>query len=122
MRHSLVRLLAGSLHCDVSWFVATPKPEAFMITKLKFHNVLQGVSPIGTRLTDGEKTLYEKWCLENANRWIPLFAKEKAVIVIDDPQLSGTIPLFKKGCPMCKIIYRRYRFKLYPVTLKSKVN
>ncbi|KAJ3219974.1 hypothetical protein HDU67_007707 [Dinochytrium kinnereticum] len=63
MRHALVRLLR-LLEVDVHWFVAKPRPEVFDITKKKFHNVLQGVAPPGSRLTEEDKALYESCHIE----------------------------------------------------------
>lgn len=44
MRHALVRF-CQHLQVNVHWYVTTPSPEVFSITKRKFHNVLQGVAP-----------------------------------------------------------------------------
>lgn len=59
MRHSLIRFFQ-MLGIDASWYVCTPSPSIFNITKKKVHNVLQNVSwnapaqgiPNGTELKD----------------------------------------------------------------------
>ncbi|KAG0171355.1 hypothetical protein DFQ28_005623 [Apophysomyces sp. BC1034] len=110
MRHALVRFLKLQ-DIDIHWFVARPKPEVFEITKRKFHNVLQGVAPAGTRLTEEEKQRFIDWSDENVTRfWLhddgPI--KNSDVIVIDDPQLIGIIPHIKKNAPNVRIIYRSH--------------
>lgn len=44
MRHALIRF-CQHLQVNVHWYVTTPSPDVFSITKRKFHNVLQGVAP-----------------------------------------------------------------------------
>ncbi|KAF7729511.1 hypothetical protein EC973_004185 [Apophysomyces ossiformis] len=92
-------------------YVARPKPEVFDITKRKFHNVLQGVAPPGTRLTDEDKQIFLDWSRENVIRfWLqskgPILNSD--VIVIDDPQLVGIIPYIKKHAPNVRIIFRSH--------------
>ncbi|KAI8854579.1 hypothetical protein BC829DRAFT_413068 [Chytridium lagenaria] len=86
MRHALIRLLR-LLEVNAHWFVCKPKPEIFEITKRKFHNVLQGVAPPGSVLTEDDKRNYEEWCREN---------------------LCGIIPHIKRVNQTCKIIYRSH--------------
>ncbi|CAG8521583.1 3562_t:CDS:10 [Diversispora eburnea] len=110
MRHALIRL-CNLLNLDIHWFVVKPKPEIFDITKRKFHNVLQGVAPPETRLTQEDKDLFITWSNDNAEKfWSdaegPL--KTSDVIIIDDPQVCGIIPYIKKVNPTCKIIYRSH--------------
>ncbi|KAI8820358.1 uncharacterized protein EV422DRAFT_573927 [Fimicolochytrium jonesii] len=108
MRHALLRLF-GLTDLDVKWFVMKPNPAIFEITKRKFHNVLQGVAPSGTELTDKDKALFVHWCNENVKRyWADGPLKESDVIVIDDPQPCGIIPAIKRLNPRCKIIYRSH--------------
>ena len=88
MRHAIIRFLS-IMGIDVRWFVAKPKPDVFKITKLKFHNVLQGVACPGTKLTSDDKALYEQWCANNAiQNWIPGPFQDSSIIVIDDPQCN----------------------------------
>ncbi|CAH1756724.1 8531_t:CDS:10 [Entrophospora sp. SA101] len=97
MRHAIVRL-CHLLELNIHWFVAKPKPEIFDITKRKFHNVLQGVSPPNVRLTKSDKEEFIAWSNNNAKCFWnddegPI--KKSDVIIIDDPQA-------------CKVIYRSH--------------
>ncbi|CAJ0749039.1 14508_t:CDS:2, partial [Entrophospora sp. SA101] len=88
MRHAIVRL-CHLLELNIHWFVAKPKPEIFDITKRKFHNVLQGVSPPNVRLTKSDKEEFIAWSNNNAKCFWnddegPI--KKSDVIIIDDPQ------------------------------------
>lgn len=108
MRHSIIRILR-LLKVNVEWYVARPKPDVFDITKRKMHNVLQGVAPSGIELSDHDKNVYEDWCEKNVERdWALGPFKDCNVIVIDDPQLAGTIPWIKKYNPKIKIIFRMH--------------
>ncbi len=106
MRHALIRLYK-LLGVDAHWYVLIPKKEAFAITKSKFHNVLQAVSPVGIELTDEDKDIYNSWTDENAKKFASVF-KNSDVIVVDDPQPAGLIPYIKKINPRVKIIYRSH--------------
>src|SRR5664279_324411 len=106
MRHALIRLYK-LLGVDAHWFVLVPEPEAFVITKLKFHNVLQAVQPEGVELTDEDKDIYNAWTQQNAYTFEEVF-KEADVIVIDDPQPAGLVPYIKRAKPKIKIIYRSH--------------
>ncbi|KAJ3090120.1 hypothetical protein HK102_004632, partial [Quaeritorhiza haematococci] len=108
MRHATIRFL-HLLGVSARWFVMKPKPEAFVITKRKFHNVLQGVAPPGTRLTSDDVEEYENWCRDNAERyWMAGPFAQVDVVVIDDPQPCGMIKYIKEVNPKCKIIYRSH--------------
>lgn len=106
MRHALMRLyrLAG---IDAHWYVLKERAEIFEITKTKFHNVLQSVAAEGTYLTVKDKELYNSWIEENALLFRNAFLGSD-VIVIDDPQPSGLVPLIRKTNPAAKIIYRSH--------------
>lgn len=106
MRHALIRLyrLFG---IQASWYVMKPKPEVFDITKKKFHNMLQGVAPKSLVLTDEDKELYNEWIREN-EKVMEGPIKHANVIVIDDYQPSGLIPLIKEINPSAKIMYRSH--------------
>lgn len=106
MRHALMRLYR-SLGVDASWHVLNFKGEAFNVTKLKFHNVLQAIAPGGTVLTEDDKKVYNDWTAENAKYFLPVYCHAD-VVVIDDPQPSGLIPYIKKANPDVKIIYRSH--------------
>ncbi|KAI1407322.1 glycosyltransferase family 4 protein [Hypoxylon sp. FL1857] len=114
MRHALVRFarLAG---VDLTWYVPKPRPGVFRITK-NMHNILQGVSNPGERIAPDEQATIIDWITENANRyWLskggPLRPAEEGgadVIVIDDPQMPGLIPLIKQVTPDRPVIYRSH--------------
>ncbi|KAI1452680.1 glycosyltransferase family 4 protein [Annulohypoxylon moriforme] len=114
MRHALVRFarLAG---VDLTWYVPKPRPGVFRITK-NMHNILQGVSDPEERITPEDQETITDWITENANRyWLskggPLRPAEEGganVVVIDDPQMPGLIPLIKKVTPDRPVIYRSH--------------
>ncbi|KAI0834002.1 glycosyltransferase family 4 protein [Hypoxylon sp. FL0890] len=114
MRHALVRFarLAG---VDLTWYVPKPRPGVFRITK-NMHNILQGVSNPGERVAPDEQATIIDWITENANRyWLskggPLRPAEEGgadIIVIDDPQMPGLIPLIKQVTPNRPVIYRSH--------------
>ncbi|KAJ1915414.1 hypothetical protein H4219_004344 [Mycoemilia scoparia] len=94
-------------------YVAKPMPEVFVITKRKFHNVLQGVAPNTdeSRLTDEDKDLWVRWCNDNFDRYWGEntgVVQKADVIIIDDPQLCAIIPSIKRVNPKCRIIYRSH--------------
>ncbi|ORX40487.1 trehalose synthase [Kockovaella imperatae] len=107
MRHALVRLwkLVG---VQVKWFVPEGHPTVFDITKRKMHNVLQGVAPQGTEMTDEDKQCFELWTEQNYESFWSRGAIDASVIVIDDPQLTALIPIIKKRRPDAKIIFRSH--------------
>ncbi|KAI0376251.1 glycosyltransferase family 4 protein [Hypomontagnella monticulosa] len=114
MRHALVRFarLAG---VDLTWYVPKPRPGVFRITK-NMHNILQGVSQPHERISPEEQKTIIDWIAENASRyWLskggPLRPAEEGgadVVVIDDPQMPGLIPLIKKVTPNRPVIYRSH--------------
>ncbi len=106
MRHALIRLY-NLLGVNAHWFVLVPEAEAFVITKTKFHNVLQAVQPPGVELTDDDKSLFRAWTRQNAYTFEQVF-KQADVIVVDDPQPSGLVPFIRKVNPKVKLIYRSH--------------
>lgn len=114
MRHALVRL-AKLLGVDLKWYVPKPKPGVFRITKT-IHNILQGVSKPDERISTAEKDLITNWIQDNADRyWLspggPLRPVEEGgadVIMIDDPQMPGLIPLIKRLTPNRPVLYRSH--------------
>ncbi|BFZ61429.1 hypothetical protein YB2330_002494 [Saitoella coloradoensis] len=112
MRHAALRLLK-LLGVDAHWYVPKPRPAVFDITKRKFHNVLQGVVPDNekSRLTDKDKKIWLDW---NKDNFEALWNEDDGpvvqsdLIIIDDPQLCGTIPMMKKKNPKARIIYRSH--------------
>src|SRR5258706_5647829 len=60
MRAPLVALLRN-MGVDAHWYVLIPDAEAFVVTKRKFHNVLQAVADADVRLSSQDKALYDRW-------------------------------------------------------------
>ncbi|OWZ62460.1 hypothetical protein AYX14_05083 [Cryptococcus neoformans] len=107
MRHALVRLWR-MVGLPVKWFVPEGHPTVFNITKTKFHNVLQGVSPKEVEINETDKTWFELWTEQNYESFWSNGALDASVIVIDDPQLTALIPIIKKERPDAKIIFRSH--------------
>ncbi len=110
MRAPLIALLR-SAGIDAHWYVLEPDERAFLVTKGKFHNVLQDVAGPGIELTDEDKRTYEAWIHRNAGILSdPISSAD--VIVIDDWQPSGLIPYIKGSNnqpglnPEAKVIFR----------------
>ncbi|EEH37656.2 clock-controlled gene-9 protein [Paracoccidioides lutzii Pb01] len=114
MRHALVRF-AEALGTNIKWYVPRPRPAVFRITKTN-HNIMQGVSKPDERLTEENKAALTDWIVGNAKRyWLvkggPLSPPSEGgadVIIIDDPQMPGLIPLIKEVTPMRPVIYRSH--------------
>jgi len=106
MRHPLIRLFE-MLNVNAEWYVLRNKATAFDITKKKFHNILQAVAPENLRLLSEDKEHYNEWIKGNFNVFKESI-KTADVIVIDDPQPSGLIPLIKNNNPGAKIIFRSH--------------
>jgi alpha,alpha-trehalose phosphorylase (configuration-retaining) len=106
MRHAQMRLYK-ELGVEASWVVMTPKLDVFDVTKKRFHNVLQGVSPAGVFLREKDKNLYTEWAEENGKILAGSFKKAN-VIIIDDWQPSGLIKKIKEVNPTVKIIFRSH--------------
>ncbi|GAA5982284.1 hypothetical protein JCM5350_007722 [Sporobolomyces pararoseus] len=114
MRHSMMRLWQR-VGVDASWYVPPGDSNVYNVTKRKFHNVLQGVAPSSTILTDQDKDLFTSW----AEWYFETLWKDSDgegsrllssfdVIVIDDPQVLGLVPYVRKISPRTKIIYRSH--------------
>lgn len=106
MRHALIRFYK-LLGVDVRWLVMAPDLKVFDITKKKIHNVLQGVAPAGVILTSADQKIYNAWIKKNFALLRPEIARAD-VIICDDPQPSGLLPLIKAAYPKIKIIYRSH--------------
>lgn len=107
IRHSTIRLMQ-LLDVNAYWFVMKPNPNVFEITKKKIHNVLHGIT--NDIPTPDEFQLWYTWCKNNFDRY---WSKDDViasadVIVIDDPQPCGMIPLLRKLNPKSKIVYRSH--------------
>ncbi|KAJ5514066.1 Glycosyl transferase family 1 [Penicillium fimorum] len=114
MRHALLRF-SHCLGTDLKWYVPKPRPGVFRVTKTN-HNILQGVAHEGERLLPENKKLLKDWIKENARRyWTrsggPLLPPSEGgadVIIIDDPQMPGLIPIAKALAPDRPVIYRSH--------------
>ncbi|KAJ5174497.1 uncharacterized protein N7482_000374 [Penicillium canariense] len=114
MRHALVRF-SHSLGTDFKWYVPKPRPEVFRVTKNN-HNILQGVAPPSERLTEDNKKMLTAWIEENTKRyWTlpggPLCSPAEGgadVLIVDDPQMPGLIPIAKQIAPNRPIIFRSH--------------
>ncbi|KAI5857205.1 hypothetical protein BZA05DRAFT_415878 [Tricharina praecox] len=111
MRHALIRFLK-LLGIHASWYIPKPSPTVFRITKTN-HNILQGVAAPDARFTQEKQDKYTEWITFNAYRyWLsrggPLAEHGADVVVIDDPQMPGLIPLIRQTRPEVKIIYRSH--------------
>lgn len=92
-----------------------PRPGVFRITKTN-HNILQGVSADHERLSPESQQRLVDWIDDNANRyWLrtggPLCRPADGgadVIIVDDPQMTGLIPIAKRMDPQRPIIYRSH--------------
>ncbi len=118
MRHALIRL-SSLLKIDLKWHVLKGSTEIFNITKKKIHNVLHGIAKPDVFLTDLDKAKYNKWikeCFKN----IKDLLKDINVVVVDDPQPSGLIPLIKKEYPGIKVLYRSH-IQIYSKLINNNV-
>ncbi|KAI1823935.1 glycosyltransferase family 4 protein [Xylaria intraflava] len=114
MRHAL-RRFSILLGVDLCWYVPKPRPGVFRSTK-NMHNILQGVSHPGQRLTEDERDMISEWISHNAeSNWLspggPLRPVEEGgahIIVIDDPQMPTLIPLIKTLTPNRPVIFRSH--------------
>ena len=75
--------------------------------------LMRGVADPNLRLTKDRQEQMDHWIGYNADRyWLseggPLAAGGVDVVIIDDPQMPGLIPLIKKARPQIPIIYRSH--------------
>lgn len=106
MRHAMMRLYR-LLGVDAHWHVLKDRAEVFLVTKTKFHNVLQAVASPDVELTDADEEEYLNWSKTNADILRPAYTKAD-VVIIDDPQPAGLIPYIKADNPKAKLIYRSH--------------
>ncbi|RPA79997.1 UDP-Glycosyltransferase/glycogen phosphorylase [Ascobolus immersus RN42] len=112
MRHSMIRFLRVC-GIDARWYVPQPNPRVFRTTKTN-HNILQGVADPNVRLEDDQKKLIDEWIKANAqSKWLlpggPLDPDGGAdVIIIDDHQMPGLIPIIKAVKPNTPVIFRSH--------------
>lgn len=131
MRHALVRL-SHSLGTDITWYVIgslsclkslltlfryvpKPRPGVFRVTKTN-HNILQGVAAPEDRLSAANEQLLQEWIEDNARRYWsrpggPLGPPSQGgadILIVDDPQMPGLIPIAKKAAPERPILFRSH--------------
>ncbi|KAG0641028.1 trehalose phosphorylase [Tuber brumale] len=111
MRHALVRF-CSQLGVKMSWYIPEPDPEAFKIANMN-HNILQYDAPAEARFSPDRQAILDIWIRKNAQRhWLshggPLAPRGADVVIIDDPQMAGLIPLIRNARPEVKIIYRSH--------------
>lgn len=104
------------LKTHLTWIhrhVPDPDPAVFRVTKNN-HNILQGVADPSIRLRAEDISKWEGWLEYNARaHWTreggPLSKNNGAdVIVIDDPQMPGLIPIARQIRPDVPVIYRSH--------------
>ncbi|KGO69291.1 Glycosyl transferase, family 1 [Penicillium italicum] len=114
MRHALMRF-SHSLDMDIKWYVPKPRPGVFRVTKNN-HNILQGIAGPDERLSPENRRSLTEWIEENARRyWTrpggPLCSPSDGgadVLIVDDPQMPGLIPIAKKEAPNRPVIFRSH--------------
>ncbi|CAG8386994.1 unnamed protein product [Penicillium salamii] len=114
MRHALIRL-SHALDVDLNWYVPKPRPGVFQVTK-KNHNILQGVAGPDERFSSEDQAFLTEWIAENARRYWscpggPLCPPSNGgadVIIVDDPQMPGLIPIAKREAPDRPVIFRSH--------------
>jgi len=93
-------------------YVPQPNPQVFRTTKTN-HNILQGVQDAQADFKEEQQNQFTQWIEYNAKRyWLspggPLAKGGADVVIIDDPQMPGLIPMIKKARPELPIIYRSH--------------
>lgn len=106
MRHAIIRFYK-LLGVDVKWLVLKGDKDVFTITKKKIHNVLHGIAAPEIYLSASDKRKYNAWIAQNYRNLKKTISKLD-VLIVDDPQPSGLIPLIKKDFPEIKIMYRSH--------------
>ncbi|KAJ4165817.1 hypothetical protein LMH87_007432 [Akanthomyces muscarius] len=114
MRHALLRF-SELLGLDIAWYVPKPRPSVFRITK-NIHNILQGVAEPDQHVTAEDKAAVIEWITDNAQRyWLneggPLRSPEDGganIIIIDDPQMIGLIPIIKDATVPRPVLFRSH--------------
>ncbi|GJN86861.1 hypothetical protein PLIIFM63780_010443 [Purpureocillium lilacinum] len=114
MRHALVRF-SRLLGVDVKWYVPKPRKSVFRVTK-NMHNILQGVAAPDQRIPPEDRAAIIEWITDNAERyWFrdggPLRPPEQGgadVIIIDDPQMIGLIPMIKNSSTNRPVLFRSH--------------
>ncbi|POR39211.1 Trehalose synthase-like protein [Tolypocladium paradoxum] len=114
MRHALVRI-SRLLGLHVAWYVPKPRQSVFRITK-NIHNILQGVAHPDQQVPAEDKAAIINWITDNAKRyWFdeggPLRPPEEGgadIVIIDDPQMIGLIPMIKQAAKPRPVLFRSH--------------
>lgn len=80
------------------------------------HNILQGAAHPDDRFTEDKQKMITDWIEENTKRYWsisggPLCPPSDGgadVIIVDDPQMPGLIPIAKKAAPNRPVIFRSH--------------
>uniref|UniRef100_A0A8H7K7B8 Glycosyl transferase family 1 domain-containing protein n=1 Tax=Bionectria ochroleuca TaxID=29856 RepID=A0A8H7K7B8_BIOOC len=109
-RHALIRF-ASLLGLPITWQVPKPRRGVFGVTKA-IKNILRGVEP-NQRMEWLDRNSIIDWVTENAKRyWLvqggPLQSPEEGgadIVIIDDLEMMGLIPLAKAAAPNRPVLY-----------------
>lgn len=96
-------------------YVPKPRPGVFRVTKDN-HNILQGAARPGERFTADKQKMLTDWIQENARRYWscpggPLTSPSEGgadIVIVDDPQMPGLIPIAKEAAPDRPVIFRSH--------------
>lgn len=117
MRHALLRFY-NLIGVDAKWYVMDEDPDVFYITKNKFHNVFQNVNSKGVSLSKSDIKIFEKWSSKNYQKYKKVVANSD-IVVIDDPQPAGMVPLIQKDFKNKIIIFRLHIHMLSKLAEKT---
>ncbi|CAH0054617.1 unnamed protein product [Clonostachys solani] len=113
-RHALVRF-SNLLNLAITWHVPKPRKDVFRIAKT-IQNILRGVSKPYRYILPADRAAMLDWTAENAERyWLveggPLRPPAEGgadIVVIDDPQIMGLIPIAKAAAKDRPVLYRSH--------------
>jgi trehalose synthase len=103
MLQSLIGYVRGA-GLDARWVAVDGDPDFFRVTK-RLHNRLHGYAGDGGPLGEGEREIYERRCVANAEVLAAALGA-RDVVILHDPQTAGMIPELRRlGVP---IIWRAH--------------
>jgi hypothetical protein len=111
MRHPMVGMLQQN-DVPVTWLAMPPDERIFTITKKKLHNAFQDVGADDDHLSARDVADLRAW----TDRAMATFPKDvfasrpdrTKVVIIDDYQPSGLIPLIRRQNPQAIILFRTH--------------